>query len=231
MAAWLGWQIESNWTDPFLFAIYSIIKPLAGAAILVVMYSVINHGDFSSPVFPYIYLGNAFYIYVGGVMTGVSWAVVDDREHYRTLKYIYIAPLNIPTYLFGRGVARFLTATFSVLITVSCGVLFLKVPLNLAEVNWPLFIVSLLVGVIMLAFMGLILAGVTLQIAKHSDFIGGRGGRRSFLVQWSHLPSGGSTRFYPAARLYYAGDLLVGAGTPFPGRACCSGISNPVRVE
>ena len=35
MAAWLGWQIESNWTDPFLFAIYSIIKPLSGAAILV----------------------------------------------------------------------------------------------------------------------------------------------------------------------------------------------------
>ena len=31
MAAWLGWQIESNWTDPFLFAVYSIVKPLAGA--------------------------------------------------------------------------------------------------------------------------------------------------------------------------------------------------------
>jgi len=24
-AAWLGWQIESNWTDPFLFAVYSIL--------------------------------------------------------------------------------------------------------------------------------------------------------------------------------------------------------------
>ena len=172
MATWLGWQIESNWTDPFLFAIYSIIKPLAGAAILVVMYSIINHGDFSSPVFPYIYLGNAFYMYVGGVMTGVSWAVVDDREHYRTLKYIYVAPIHIPTYLFGRGVARFLTTTFSVIITVGFGVLFLKVPLVLAEVNWSLFLITLLVGVLMLAFMGLILAGITLQIAKHIDFIG-----------------------------------------------------------
>ncbi len=60
VAAWLGWQIESNWTDPFLFAIYSIIKPLAGAAILVVMYSVITSGNFASPIFSYIYLGNAF---------------------------------------------------------------------------------------------------------------------------------------------------------------------------
>ncbi|MEN9564663.1 MAG: hypothetical protein RIR73_2907, partial [Chloroflexota bacterium] len=29
MAAWLGWVIESNWTDPFLFAVYSIVKPIS----------------------------------------------------------------------------------------------------------------------------------------------------------------------------------------------------------
>ena len=70
-AAWLGWKIESNWTDPFLFTVYSIVKPLAGAAILVVMYSIITNGAFTNPLFPYIYLGNAFYMYVGAVMTGV----------------------------------------------------------------------------------------------------------------------------------------------------------------
>ena len=100
-AAWLGWQIESNWTDPLLFAIYAIIKPLSSAAILVVMYSVITNGAFENPVFPYIYLGNAFYQYVGAVMNGISWAVIDDREHYRMLKYIYVAPVHIPTYLVG----------------------------------------------------------------------------------------------------------------------------------
>ena len=36
-AAWLGWQIESNWTDAFVFAVYMVIKPLASAAILVVI--------------------------------------------------------------------------------------------------------------------------------------------------------------------------------------------------
>jgi ABC-2 type transport system permease protein len=171
-AAWLGWQIESNWTDPLIFAIYSIIKPLAAAAILVVMYSVITGSDYASPIFPYIYLGNAFYQYVGAIMAGISWAVIEDREHYRTLKYIYIAPLNVPMYLLGRGVARFLTGSVSVFITVTFGVLFLKVPLNLAEVNGPLFIGSLFLGVIMLAMMGLILAGVTLLIANHVWFIG-----------------------------------------------------------
>src|SRR5512137_266937 len=87
MAAWLGWQIESNWADPFLFAIYSLVKPLAGAFILVVMYGVITEGDYNSPMFTYIFVGNDFYIYVGQIMNGISWSVVDDREHYKTLKY------------------------------------------------------------------------------------------------------------------------------------------------
>jgi ABC-2 type transport system permease protein len=172
LAAWLGWQIESNWTDPFLFAIYSIIRPLSSAGILVVMYAVITHGNFNTPIFPYMYLGNAFYIYVGAIMTGVSWAVIDDREHYRTLKYIFLAPISYPSYLMGRSVARFLIASVSVLITVLFGVLFLHVPVTLAQIQWPLFLVSLLIGVVMLAFMGLIIAGVSLLIAHHYDLIG-----------------------------------------------------------
>jgi ABC-2 type transport system permease protein len=172
MATWLGWQVESNWTDPFLFAIYVIIKPLAGAAILVVMYSIITNGDYESPLFPYIYLGNAFYIYVGAVMTGVSWAVIDDREHYKTLKYMYIAPISIPFYWLGRGVSRFLIGTVAVFVTITAGALFLKLPLDLAEVNWGLFLISLLIGVTMLAMMGLILASITLMMAQHNFFVG-----------------------------------------------------------
>ncbi len=172
MATWLGWQIESNWTDPFLFAVYSIVKPLASAGILVVMYSIITKGNFDTPIFPYIYFGNAFYIYVGAVMSGISWAVIDDREHYKTLKYMYIAPIRIPAYWLGRGVARFATGTIAVVITIAFGVLFLHVPLNLATVNWPLFFVSLFIGIAMLAMMGLILASITLLVAHHFFLIG-----------------------------------------------------------
>jgi len=172
LAAWLGWQIESNWADPFLFAIYSLVKPLAGAAILVVMYSVITGGDFASPIFTYMYLGNAFYIYVGQVMTGISWAVIDDREHYKTLKYIYVAPIHFPTYLFGRGVARFIIASISVFVTILFGVLFLQLDITFADINWLLFLASLLVGVFMLAFLGLLLAGVMLVLVHHNFGLG-----------------------------------------------------------
>lgn len=171
-AAWLGWQIESNWTDPFLFAVYSIIKPVAGAAILVVMYGVITAGNFDSPLFTYIYIGNAFYIYVAQIMTGISWAVIDDREHYKTMKYLYIAPIRITYYLTGRGVARFITATISVVITLVAGLLFLNLELDPAVINLAMLLITLAIGVVMLALLGLLLAGVTLLITHNVHYIG-----------------------------------------------------------
>ncbi len=172
MATWLGWKIESNWTDPFLFAVYSIVKPLAAAMILVVMYGVISQGQFGSPVFAYLFIGNAFYQYVGMVMVGVSWAIVDDREHYRTLKYLYVSPISIPFYLLGRGVSRIIITTFSVFIIMLVGVLFLKIPFDPAKIDWVLLIISVIIGIIMLAMLGLLLAGATLRMAQYSFNIG-----------------------------------------------------------
>ena len=123
------------------------------------MYSVITGGDFASPVFAYIYLGSTFYMYVGSIMAGLSWAVIDDREHYKTLKYMYIAPIHIPSYLAGRGVARFLVTSISVIATILVGQFFLNLGIDLAAVDWPLFLLAMLIGVLMLAMMGMILAG------------------------------------------------------------------------
>ena len=40
-AAQLGFQIESNWSDPLVFAVYALAKPLATSLILYVMFQVI----------------------------------------------------------------------------------------------------------------------------------------------------------------------------------------------
>src|SRR5439155_2719044 len=37
----LGWLMEANWTDPILFFIYSVAKPIASALILIFMLEVI----------------------------------------------------------------------------------------------------------------------------------------------------------------------------------------------
>jgi ABC-2 type transport system permease protein len=171
-ATWLGWQIESNWTDPFLFAVYSIVKPLTSAGILVVMYAIVTHGNFGLPAFAYMYLGNAFYMYVGAVMTGMSHAIIDDRERYQMLRAVWVAPIDVPMYLIGRGVARFLTGSLSVFVTIVFGVLFLHVPVDPWAVRWPLFLTALSVGAVMLAMMGLLLAGLVLIITQQSALIG-----------------------------------------------------------
>jgi ABC-2 type transport system permease protein len=171
-AAWLGWQIESNWASPALFALYSIIKPLTSAAILVVMFGMVTQGNFASTSFSYMYIGNAFYMYVGAIMAGMAQSVVDDRERFRTLKSMYVAPVSIPMYLIGRGFARFLTTSLSVIVTIGAGIAFLHLQLNLGEVRWGLFIVALVIGVAMLAMMGLALASVVLTIAHGSWLVG-----------------------------------------------------------
>jgi ABC-2 type transport system permease protein len=171
-AAWLGWQIESNWASPALFALYSVIKPLSSAAILVVMFGMVTQGNFASPAFSYMYIGNAFYMYVGAIMAGMAQSVVDDRERFRTLKSMYVAPVSIPMYLIGRGVARFFTTSLSVLVTIGFGMAVLHLQVNPGEVRWGLFASALCLGVAMLAMMGLALASVVLTIAHGSWLVG-----------------------------------------------------------
>jgi ABC-2 type transport system permease protein len=167
-AAWLGWQMEANWTDPFLFAIYSVVKPLAGTLILVFMYLVITHGETETMFFSYMYVGNAMYMFVADVLFGVTWVIHDDREHYMTLKQVYIAPIKFQTYIFGRAAIKIAITSFGVLLTLIFGVFVLGVDIDLAAVNWPLLVVALALGLATLAIMGLALGGVTFLTAKHA---------------------------------------------------------------
>jgi ABC-2 type transport system permease protein len=148
-----------------------------------VMYSIISGKDFSSPMFAFIYIGNAFFMLVSAVVQGVSWGIMDDREHYRTLKYLYIAPIRMPVYLIGRSAANFITRLFSVIITLLFGVIFLKLPLNLARVDWPLFLVAFV-----MADMGLILGGWTLIIKRNAWTLGESVGAAMFIFSGAIFP-------------------------------------------
>jgi ABC-2 type transport system permease protein len=171
-AVWLGWQIESNWARPGVFAVYAVIKPLSVAGILVAMYAAIGRGGFDSPAFVYMYVGNAFYMFVGAVMSGMGWAVVQDREHYRMLKSMYVAPMDIRLYLVGRGAARFAIASISVLLTLLVGVFVFDLPVRLEPSDWPWFGGILILGLVSLMFMGLAMAGIMLLSGQQSWGLG-----------------------------------------------------------
>ena len=167
-SAWLGWQMEANWTDPFLFATYSIVKPIAGTLILVFMYLVITGGETANDFFSYMYVGNALYMFVAEVLFGVTWVIHDDREHYMTLKHVYMAPMNFYVYILGRSAIKIAITSFGVLVTLVFGVLALGVGINIGAVDWLLLAPSLVIGLLCICILGLAMGGVSFLTAKHS---------------------------------------------------------------
>ena len=80
----LGWAIEANWSDPFLFAIYTLAKPLAAAGILVVMFQIITGGQ-GTEFLQFLIVGAALWNVVFGVMGGLVQSILEDRERYRMM--------------------------------------------------------------------------------------------------------------------------------------------------
>ncbi|MBI4616919.1 MAG: ABC transporter permease [Planctomycetes bacterium] len=159
----LGWAMESNWADPFLFAVYFLVRPIATTLILVVMYKVVTDGRTGTPFFAALYIGNAFFQYVGQVLFGVSSAVQEDREHYQMLKYIWSAPVSTLDYLIGRGLTKMATGTVAVLVTLAFGWVFLGVSFDAGVVRPLLALAALALGLALLVFLGLAFAGIELN--------------------------------------------------------------------
>ena len=157
LAAWLGWQLETNWASPWLFALYMLVKPVCGSLMLVCMFYAARHatgGRVPAEFLPYLYVSNACYGLVGSVMFGLSYGVVRDREHYRMLKYVYISPAHFQTYFLGRGLARASEGTVSGVLNVAVGlVLFADLRAAVgggAGIDWGWLLVFLLIGGAML---------------------------------------------------------------------------------
>jgi ABC-2 type transport system permease protein len=129
---------------------------------------VVSRGKTSTEFFAYIFTGNAFFMYVVNVLFGIGWVIHDDREHYQMIRYIYISPIRMYYYFFGRGIAKMIVTTIAVIITMSFGIIVLKIPLALNAVNYPLLLFSLAFGIFIITCLGILLAGITMVTAHHS---------------------------------------------------------------
>ena len=175
LAAWLGWEMESNWTEPWLFAIYSVIKPVAGAFILVLMYlafTVIQPPTAGMEAanqarFNFIYIGNTFFIFVAATLFGTFQVIQADREWYQTIRYVYMSPIPFYTYIVGRAASKVAVATFAAVITLLFGTFFLGVRVSLDLAELPIFVAALLLGLLCLVAIGVCLAALSFLTAKH----------------------------------------------------------------
>jgi len=167
-AARIGWQTESNWTDPLLFMIYSVAKPVASVLILLFMLQVISGGNAQPEYRAFVVVGSALWSFVIGGTAGLAWSLLDDRERYRMLKYLYLSPNSLLVVLLGRGAARLLIAAMGATITLAVGVVFLGVGFDPARIDWPLLVPSLALGLVAIVALGIILAAVCMQTRQES---------------------------------------------------------------
>ena len=184
LSTWLGWQLESNWADPLLFLGYIFVKPVASSLILLVMYIVATRGATAAPAFAQMFVGNTFFAFVGQVLFGVSWVIAEDREHFATLKYVYISRVRLFWYLLGRAAAKFAITAISAGVLLLFGRYALGVPLSLATVRPIYFSAVFVVGIAACVGAGLFMAGVMLVAARNA------GGYAEALAGLFYLASG-----------------------------------------
>lgn len=160
----LGWAIESNWSDPFLFAVYTIAKPLAAALILVVMFQVITGGQ-NTDFLQFMIVGSALWNVVFGVISGMVQSILEDRERYRMIKYVVVTPTSLFPFLIGRSLARVLVSMVAVVLTLLVGVVFLGVQLNPEPIY---LVVASVVGLLAVMALGIGMAGWCLQLRQEA---------------------------------------------------------------
>ncbi len=183
----LGWRVESNWTDPTLFVIYTVAKPIASLLLLVMMIQIIG-GTASEAARTFVVLGSALWATLVAGIAGPAWSVLDDRERYRMLKYLYVSPATFLVLLVGRGGARLAAGAMGTAVALVFAVIVLGLRIDLGAVHWPLLAVTLAMGLVPVMALGILMAAICLQTRQES---------------WS----------YPDA---FAGALFLVSGVVFP---------------
>jgi ABC-2 type transport system permease protein len=157
----LGWAVSSNWTRPLTFVIYTILRPISGALILVIMYSVITGGRADTRTYlVFLVIGVAFWAFVTEGVSDFALGILEDRGRFRMLKYAYLAPLRFPVFLVGRASSKLTSAAASVLIVLVVATVGLRLPINPLAVNYGLLAIACL-----LAFISVLAFSIALSLA------------------------------------------------------------------
>jgi len=173
-AMWLGWKVETNWADPLVFAIYYLVKPVAGLLIVGFIFLVgsIVTGTVDPGLFTYLFIGNSFFIYIIQIMMTMTMLIHEDRSHYEVLKHIYLAPGSLSWYIVGRALNGVMNASVSLLLTLGIGTAIfqygigIRMPVDWLGTNWSVLSLSLLLGIVCFMGMGFILCGINIMTSK-----------------------------------------------------------------
>ena len=156
----LGWAVSSNWTRPLPFVIYTIVRPISGALILVVMYTVVTGGRGNTRNYlAFLVIGVAFWAFVTEGVSDFAVGILEDRGRFKMLKYAYLAPLRFPVFLVGRASSKLTSAVASVAIVLVVATVGLRLPVNPLSIDYPLLAIACL-----LAFISVMSFSIALSV-------------------------------------------------------------------
>lgn len=159
-AMYVGFQIESNWTNKLRWALYLLAYPLGSFLTIMILYGVFGK---TSELLPFAFYGNIFYWILTMVFFDMAFSVHDDREHYQTLKYVFLSQTSYRVYLCGRAATRYLMALAAVSVNLCWILPVFKLPLH---PHWGLLLAGIVFGYMLAAGLGMCMASLFLVAIK-----------------------------------------------------------------
>jgi ABC-2 type transport system permease protein len=160
-SARLAWAIEGNWAEPFFLLVYLIIRPLAFLGLFLAVLSI--GGTLNPASIGFVVVGQAVFQIVGAAMQGPTHALLDDRERYRTIRYIFATPSSLLPVSIGRALVKALIAAISAVIVIGVGAL-IGMPMRAGGPDLPLLLVVMTLGLASIVGLGVALGAVCVQL-------------------------------------------------------------------
>ena len=157
---YLGLQIESNWTKKWVWLLYLAVYPIGSLLTVIILYGVFGQ---KTGMLPYAFYGNIVYYSLSMVFFDMAFSVHDDREHYQTLKYIFLSRTSYRTYLCGRAATRYLIALLGIAINLCWMVPVLHLPFH---PDWFFLGCGVVLGYMIAAGLGMCFASFFLLTIK-----------------------------------------------------------------
>lgn len=168
---WLTWLESSNWTHPLVYIGYMLVRPVFGTLIYGYIYlAFVMYTEIWNPeVALYVVGGSALYQFIVSGMSSVTWVVHEEREHYETLKYVYLSHPNLQEYLLSRGLLGYLLGMALMATTILVGSLL--VGFYDFSLNLPLVLLGILIAVVWSSSLGALASAISLFSSEYGTVI------------------------------------------------------------
>lgn len=162
----LAWDQEGNWAPPLAYLAFALLAPIAGVMMLIFMYLVVMGKSTEQGFLAFLISGAAMFLFVRMMLQGAGNAVVEDREHYKILRYIYIAPVPFVVQIAGRTAVKFIIALIGSVMTIMVCNLFLNIQFRVDGILWGRLLGSMSLGLIGVSLIGWMLASTMLLVDR-----------------------------------------------------------------